>query len=42
MTTLQSTDIVDSCNGLVCISKFDNEVEKIMIWNPFVRIFDIF
>ncbi|XP_059437067.1 F-box protein CPR1-like [Corylus avellana] len=35
---LQSTEIVGSCNGLVCIKSFDNEsVERIVIWNPLIR-----
>jgi F-box interacting protein len=34
---LQSSDIENSCNGLVCIISFHNKVAKIVIWNPLIR-----
>ena len=34
---LQNTELVDSCNGLVCIRNIDNEVEEMVIWNPLIR-----
>jgi F-box interacting protein len=34
---LPSTEIVDSCNGLVCIGNDDNAVCEFVIWNPLIR-----
>jgi len=34
---LKSTEIVDSCNGLVCIRNYDDDVDGFVIWNPLIR-----
>jgi len=34
---LKSTEIVDSCNGLVCIRNYDDEFDEFVIWNPLIR-----
>ena len=37
LLNLNNPNIEASCNGLICIRNYDNEVEEIVIWNPLIR-----